>query len=414
MQKYNLEKKFELLVSMDIQEKDGYTWFSASNRNGIYQINNKTHNVVNKYIVEDENFSEFVLYHDMEISENKIFFAPHKAKCIAVYDINKEKIQYLTLNPIAEKYHFIYNPNQKFGSVFKDGLYVYLLGYTYPAIVKIHIETLEMQYIDSWVDEVMNGVSAGDARGYFTVGSVKTGRKILLPLGYMCGVLELDLDTDKTRLIKLDSSLDGIGGIAGNAKDIWIIGRGKIVNKIVRWNIQNNELQEIDIPIDENDCVVPFHAPLCYKDKVFLFPIYANYAYEIEIIDERINICKLLETIIQEKNKKNDLRINTFSPRITDGKIKFITGEKQEWYEYDLENGQIESCLIRDNDNIDICIQEYAKRSINEFWKTNIVWESFYQLNDYIDVICFNNEKKCFDSKRIMGREIFSVLRNVK
>ena len=61
-------------VSMCIQEKDGYTWFAASNRNGIYQMSNETKCVINKYTFEDEILSECMLYHNMEINGENIFF----------------------------------------------------------------------------------------------------------------------------------------------------------------------------------------------------------------------------------------------------------------------------------------------------------------------------------------------------
>ncbi len=37
-----------------------------------------------------------------------------------------------------------------------------------------------MNYIDSWVDELIDEISSGDARGYFTMGNVKQGRKIFV------------------------------------------------------------------------------------------------------------------------------------------------------------------------------------------------------------------------------------------
>ena len=398
-------------VSMCIQEKDGYTWFAASNRNGIYQMSNETKCVINKFTFEDEILSECMLYHNMEINGENIFFAPHSGKQIAVYNINKGEICYLPLKPVNEKYNKIYNDKLKFGNTFQDGSYVYLLGYTYPAIIKIHRETLEMNYIDSWVDELIDEISSGDARGYFTMGNVKQGRKILLPIGYMCKILELDLDTDEIIFVKLNLSLDGIGGIASeNNRIVWMVGRGHIVNKIIKWDIENDVIKEIDCPLDEKNCLVPFYAPLCYKNRIFLFPVYSNYAYEINAEDESVTIHKIFENIINERDKKRKLPMNTFSPRIIDGKIKFIVNKEGEWYEYNLETGQMESFFVLDNEDIEVYLYEYAEKIFNEVLKENIMWEGSYDLIDYMDIICFHDRKEYVTNKNLTGNIIYSLL----
>ncbi len=402
------------LVSMCIQEKDGYMWFAASNRNGIYQISNETKNVINKYVFENEKAYEYMLYHNMEISGEKIFFAPHKADKIAIYDTNTNKVEYLLLKPVVERYTRIYNDELKFGNTFQDGSYVYLLGYTYPAILKIHKETLEVSYIDCWVDELINEISDGDTRGYFTMGNVKIDRKVLLPIGYMCGILELDLDTDETRLIKLNASLDGVGGIANDDNgNVWIIGRGKCVNKIIKWDFNDDVIKEIDLPIDEKNCVVPFYAPLCYENNIFLFPIYSNYAYEISVIGESITIHKIFENIISERDEKSKLPMCTFSPRIQDGKLKFITNSDRNWHEYSLKSGKIENYTILDSENIEIDLQEYAKNIIDKDFVENNMWEEIYDLNDYINAICLTNTKRHTNNKKIAGNRIYCVLTGV-
>lgn len=414
MKNNNINDSFEKLVSMCIQEKDGYMWFAASNRNGLYQVNNETKKVINKYIFKDEKIFKHMLYHNMEISGGRIFFAPHKAEKIAIYNISKEKLDYLSLKTVDEKYNRIYDEKAKFGNTFQDGSYVYLLGYTYPAIIKIHRETLEVCYIDGWIEELIDEIFDGDTRGYFTMGNVKIGRKVLLPIGYVCRLLELDLDTNETRLIKLDSSLDGVGGIASNDnKIIWIIGRGNCINKIIKWDFENNITKEIDIPMDEKNCMVPFYEPLCYENKVFLFPIYSNYAYELNIIDESITIHKVFENIIKKRNKKSKLPMCSFSPRIIGGKLKFITNKEDKWYEYCLKSGDIDSYFILDNENIEICAYEYAQNMRDKNFVKNVMCEEFYDLYDYINVICLSNETNYINNKKTTGNTIYSVLINI-
>ena len=59
--------------------------------------------------------------------------------------------------------------------------------------------------------------------------------------------------------------------------------------------------------------------------------------------------------------------MNTFSPRIIDGKIKFIVNKEGEWYEYNLETGQMESFFVLDNEDIEVYLYEYAEKFLMRF-----------------------------------------------
>ncbi|HBA68296.1 MAG TPA: hypothetical protein DCZ40_02940 [Lachnospiraceae bacterium] len=409
MKRNGLEDNFKNLVSMDVQEKDGDLWFAASNRNGIYRIDGKTHEIIEKYRFEEEKNSEFMLYHDMEIYGKRIFLAPHKAEKIAVYDMDKRTMVYIGLKSVAEKYQNSYFSMQKFAHTFQDGEYVYMLGYTYPAIVKINVNTLEIIYIDKWAAEIAESPSKYISYGYFTMGNVKRNRKILLPMGCICGLLELDLDTGETRIIRLAISMEGIGGVTNDGNGgIWIVGRGKSVSKVVRWDIQKNECREIGIQIDEENCLVPFYAPLCYESKIFLFPVYMNFAYEISMVDGKYKISRILKAAIKERDKHNHLPMCTFSPRLLNGKIEFATGRDRMWHVYHLESGNIDDFHIVDDEGIEECVDESIRRAFGNSSKS-VVAEGLYHLENYIDYVVSENRKRNAADEERVGNNIYYV-----
>ncbi len=91
----------------------------------------------------------------------------------------------------------------------------------------------------------------------------------------MCKILELDLDTDEIRFVKLNLSLDGIGGIASeNNRIVWMVGRGHIVNKIIKWDIENDVIKEIDCPLDEKNCLVPFMLHYVIKQNLLISSVF--------------------------------------------------------------------------------------------------------------------------------------------
>ncbi len=407
MENRELKRVIAELISMSVQEENGDMWFAASNRNGAYRIDSKTHEIIEKIRFENEDKSEYLLYHNMEVSENRIFFAPHRAEKIAVYEINECKMRYLNVKPVEDRYINVYSSKQKFGSTFQNGKYIYILGYSYPAIVKIDSESLEITYIDDWVEKVYSKIPKGDTRGIFTMGMVKKSEKILLPLGCMPGLLELDLDTDETRLILLDIILDGIGGVSEDENGcIWMTGRGNIVDKVVRWDIQEDTFQEITICLEEKNCIVPFYEPICYKNKIFLFPIYSNNVYEINISKGEINIEIIFESLFNNENIVSELSMRTFSPRIVEDKLMFITGWDRKWHEYSLESKVDKSFYITDTDNMKECIKESLYRN----FKNTIVWEKLYKLNDYIGFILSDNYNVNSGGEGKIGEKINSAI----
>lgn len=402
-----LEDYFRELVSMDVQDKDGDMWFAASNRNGIYRVNTENYEIVEKHRFEGEENSEFMLYHDMEIYGNRIFFAPHKAEKIAVYDVDSHEETYISLKPIEGKYRNSYLPTQKFASTFQDERYVYMLGYTYPAIIKMDAETLEITYIDGWLEEIEKYTPKHISYGYFTMGNVKRGRKVLLPMGCICGLLELDLDTGETKVICPAISMEGIGGIADDDNgNIWIVGRGIKPNIVARWNIQEDKYKETEIPIDEGNCQVPFYEPLCYEGRVFLFPVYTNCAYEISVVDGQFKISRILESCVKERNRYSHLQMCTFSPRIIDGKIRFATGQDGLWHIYHLESSQIDDFYIVDDENAEACVWESMRRIFGQS-PNSVTAEGFYQLENFVDYVISEKNERFVTNEEKVGKNIY-------
>ncbi len=96
--------------------------------------------------------------------------------------------------------------------------------------------------------------------------------------------------------------------------------------------------------------------------------MYSNYAYEINAEDESVTIHKIFENIINERDKKRKLPMNTFSPRIIDGKIKFIVNKEE-------ENGmniiwkpdKWKAFFVLDNEDIEVYLYEYAEKFLMRF-----------------------------------------------
>jgi len=181
------QKDFRL-VATDIKEIDNKLLFSQAIWNGLYIIDKQTKEILYNTVFEGEDFTSVMLYYSFQIIGTKAVFTPHSASCIAIFDIEDKILSYVKIENAKKGYHEKYRDSGKFAQSFHYGSFVYMLGYSYPAILKLNIHTLEVTYISSWIDSVNNYIEEGDIWGYFSNGYVIQNDKALIPLGCMAGI----------------------------------------------------------------------------------------------------------------------------------------------------------------------------------------------------------------------------------
>jgi len=329
-------------IAMNMIEEDGKIWMTLLNRNGICVVEETTRCARICKIFEDEPVIKEFLYCNVEKIGNNLVFSPWEAENIAIYNLKTDSITYIPINTRDEK-RKENSDATKFWNMIRYQSAIYLLGYSYPAIIKIDMESLSVEYITDWVEEVEKNIDIGDSNGYFGDGYVIAGDVVLLPIGCMSAILELNVKTSKTRLRKLNTSMKGIGGIASkDCENIWLVGRGNATNKVCCWNIWTDNIKEI--PLNE-DCNInhPFYSPICMGSRVFLMPISASCIYELNIDKGE----PIKHNTLEVQTKKQSVSLwpywKTMAPRLQNGKLVYITCDDLRWHEYNFETGELQS-----------------------------------------------------------------------
>lgn len=342
MKKYN--DVYYRPTAMNMVEDGRKIWITLINRNGICEIDKFSHKAIICKVFDDEPIDGELLYcHTAKIG-NLLVFSPGTASKIAIYDLNRESLYYIPL----QKMEFDCKQNQnevKFWNILQYHSDIYLLGHSYPAIIKINIESMETLYITDWVNDVENEIENGETSGYFGDGHVIINDMAFIPLGCINAVLELNFKTDCTKLRKLRVSMKGIGGLSSaDGKHIWMVGKGIRTNRVACWNKETNEIKEFELADLDETIFDPFFAPICIRDKVIFMPASAPYIYEIDTETEIIEKKRIVERGYKEDHLWKWW--NTMAPKLKDEWLTYLTCDDLGWHEYNIVTGESKKYYI--------------------------------------------------------------------
>ena len=328
----------------DLLEDEDTIWMSLADRNGICKKEKKDPRAFIIGTFPKEELTKSELYFGAEKAGDKLVFVPNSADYIAIYSLTEGSVQYIPLEMNRMEEELKQDGKIKFWGRFHVGEIVYLLGYRFPAIIRIDTNTMDTLYITDWRGGGENQIFLREGGGFFSEGCIVKEEKALIPMACMNAVLELDLLTSRTRILRLDISGEGISGMASSdGENIWIAGIGK--SALFCWNLKNRQIDKIVTLNSTGQGGLPFHAPVCTDSRVYLMPIWPNHIYEVDINARRISTYDALEEKITGiKNKKN---IQTIAPRMEGELLKFIVTRDFKWYEFNTKTGECKSFYLR-------------------------------------------------------------------
>lgn len=353
----------------DWYETENKMWMCLSDKNAICEIDKerKEVHILGNYPqngIAESNLSATVI----GISE-KIVFLPLAADDIAIYDIANDELTFIPVKKNYEKHHEIYQERMKFrrGFVYKD--YVFLLGHSYPAIIQLNINTLEVNYLTEWVDIIEPYIEEGDSLGYFKEGYSLYGTQMYLPLGCCSGLMLFELEQMKFEYIAIQGGTNRFEGLTDINGMFYMTGRNGRESEIIIWNKYTESIRKIRIPIGY------YYAPIVYNSKIFLFSFSGSSVIELETNPNSFKEHKLPESFFQE-NSAPDIRILAIKPY--EKILKILAGWCRIWYEFDWKtNGIVESIYrIEDKQFLSQSWAEYCDGQFKEMLKGKVILET--------------------------------------
>lgn len=268
-----MKKKEEMLnnkyikVNMNDAVWDGdRIWFCARNFNSLFCIDVKTGEIEHVGVFPDEPYSVEVLYMEMELVDNKLYCFPSKAKSIAVYDIIKKEFYKIALD---ENILFLNKETWRFCGVKRYKKFLFVLPIYSKCIIRLNLETDEVEYLNEWLEEYKEN-DFDETESFFWKNSVLIDNKIYAPFVNVNGVLELNCDTLKSVIHKID-------GIEGGFTDACYLNGGLWMTSykttdLVCWSQDDDTIKIICTHSRENKQLCPYVGIKSYKNKIMLFP----------------------------------------------------------------------------------------------------------------------------------------------
>ncbi|WP_207641309.1 YncE family protein [Lacrimispora aerotolerans] len=198
---YKKTHEFTLIQNVDIgiEERCSYggleaailvdhcIWGAANDFNALVKIDKETNSMEMIERFPEEDALSVRLFGDVAYTNGKLIFAPMSANNIVIYEIENKKFR---LVPIDEKIvtgSRSYDKEHKFCRVIVRGEEAYIIGCSFPAILKMNINNYEVNYITDWVN-VLNNLISDKNIVYFRSVYVLEGTEIWLP-SYSCNML---------------------------------------------------------------------------------------------------------------------------------------------------------------------------------------------------------------------------------
>lgn len=204
-------------------------------------------------------------------ADSQIYFIPMSGEYISIYNLKNKTISQIKV-PQLEIEKEGYNKKFKFsGAYYKNG-YIFIMPYTYPAILKLNVVTKEILTISDWVpsDEI-----------FFRSKMCIDDQYIYIPNGRNNIILQFNVDTDKAKIFRVGRYNNGAACMHKIKDCFWIAPRLK--GSVICWNPQSNkiicELEEYPDGFETGKIV--FSELLNMGDKIYLIPAEANAALSV-------------------------------------------------------------------------------------------------------------------------------------
>jgi hypothetical protein len=257
---------------------DGKVWFPHLEYNALYSLDIMTGLLCFEDYIPDERIDKIYLYTKMHRIGSKLVFVPCSADSIAVYDIQQKQFTKYPLSLDKVPSCCLQREYNKFlGAIEKDG-YIYLIGGSWPVIIRLNPVNGDQVYLLNWYLENMNlfdtdMISFGNAE--------LVGDDLYIPLHHVPMVLKIHLPDGSYSMINFDSRYSGFSGIKLFKNDFWLIPKEQ--TPILCWNEKENRIREENIDYDRFDQVKrTFRKAFVIGDYLWIIPDQINCVVRID------------------------------------------------------------------------------------------------------------------------------------
>jgi hypothetical protein len=305
---------------------ENFIWF-IDNNNILYKHDkqsNKTEHV-GKIHAQDA-------LANLHITENsrKLYFAPYFSNKISVFDMAQKSFEQIDFRNDC-------NVTNKFNDVISFKNFVYFIPQEFPAIIRLNIDTNEIEYFSEWVNEVskLQTVKLRDFERVIFFGIYIVDTEIAIVINGTNAIMFFNMETCSYEVKHIGEKFEQYNDVCFDGQNYYMVSSYK--NYVVKWNRQTNKTSKIKFPSSftrKTNVIWSFFIQYLNKH-LWLLPCAANNAYKINTNSDEITELPELMKFIGDENLALNYNVPfsdgnfIYAATINKGVIKYNTDTRE-------------------------------------------------------------------------------------
>ena len=268
---------------------DDEIWFCDIYLNMLFKMSKETlePEYMEKFV---SSLDQFHLYRSPVLHNGNLYFAPLRAKEIAVYNIQKKIMTYISY----DRTKCNKNANLDFNSAVSYDKYIFFIPRMFNAIMRLNVDSNEIDFFDDWL-ESLNKLTTDEKQPFFSVHLRMTENTIMFASYRANAVMEFNMETLKSKVYEVGQKGYQYNGICFDGKDYWL---SPLYNgPIVKWNPDVGVIKEF-VNIAEGNLYEKrsrFCSIIFCEGYVWLFPHFSKQMFKINVKTDEVSKIKEFE-----------------------------------------------------------------------------------------------------------------------
>jgi CDP-glycerol glycerophosphotransferase (TagB/SpsB family) len=273
-------------------------WFPENNFNGLFKMDMITKKIELLCEFSNDNINELRKYGSVSKYRDKMIFAPMGAKDIAIYNTSNKELTKCKLKEPKISKKISYNESLKFFATVNYKNWIFIIGCSYPAIIKVNMDTDEVEYYTDWVKKVEKYIS-NENDVIFRNDVYVRGNSIFIPGCNANIVMEFNMDSGNAKIHEVGDKECCYSSICFDGKDFWLSPRRS--GDIVKWNEKTGEIKKYNnYPEGFMSGYNSFSKIIYNKSEIILFPAEANMTLKVDIETGKMMPISMLDEIYEQ------------------------------------------------------------------------------------------------------------------
>lgn len=254
-----------------IFENEEYLWLCETAFASLYLYSKTKKRIEKTFFFDKSQEKQGYLFHRGVEVNNKIYFSPFASKQIGVFDQESKRFSFIPFDDSFTGLAFI--------SAFVYGDNVYFTPRNYPGFMKLNTLTLEVSFINDWVEQILDGLELSN--GFLCSLGIQISKdEFAVTTARTNALITYNMKTNESRVYNIGKNEWRYKNLCFDGKDFWLLPRRN--SPIVRWNRETNDLTEYySNNLSECGDKPLFYSIEFFNNKIWILPNAVDFALSI-------------------------------------------------------------------------------------------------------------------------------------